>query len=135
MNTMLKKINVVVLFVADLERAKAFYRDTLGMKLKFGDPTSAGFDFDTTLLILLEIASAQDLLNKEAVPGQRPSGTTSLLVSFVENVDATYAELAAKGVEFVREPIDREWGLRTAHFKDPDGNIWEIAHSLAKPSE
>jgi catechol 2,3-dioxygenase-like lactoylglutathione lyase family enzyme len=130
----LKRLDVVVLFVADLERAKAFYRDTLEMKIKFEDPTSAAFDFDPTLLILLPIAGAQDLLTSEAVAVQRQTGATSLLVSFVENVDAMYADLAAKGVEFVREPIDREWGLRTAHFKDPDGNIWEIAQSLAKAS-
>jgi uncharacterized glyoxalase superfamily protein PhnB len=52
----------------------------------------------------------------------------------VDDVDELHAELAAKGVEFVREPIDREWGLRTAHFKDPDGNVWEIAQQLPKDS-
>jgi catechol 2,3-dioxygenase-like lactoylglutathione lyase family enzyme len=132
MNMTLKRIDVVVLFVADLQRAKAFYRDTLSMKMKFEDEASAGFDFDSTLLLLLSIAGAQDLLSKEAVAVQRPTGSSSQLVSFVENVDTIYADLLARGVEFVTEPIDREWGLRTAHFKDPDGNIWEIAHSLAK---
>jgi uncharacterized glyoxalase superfamily protein PhnB len=53
----------------------------------------------------------------------------------VEDVDALYADLASKGVEFVREPVDREWGLRTAHFKDPDGNIWELARPLAKAAD
>lgn len=42
----LKQINVAVLFVADLERSKAFCRDTLGVPMKFGDEASAGFDFD-----------------------------------------------------------------------------------------
>ncbi len=27
-------------------------------------------------------------------------------------------------------PIDREWGVRTASFTDPDGHIWEIAEQL-----
>lgn len=134
MNTKLKRIDVVVLFVADLERAKAFYRDTLGMTMKFEDQASAGFDFDTTLLLLLSITGAQDLLSSEAVAVQRPTGARSQLVAFVEDVDAIYAGLASQGVEFVRKPIDREWGLRTAHFKDPDGNVWEIAQSLAKDS-
>jgi lactoylglutathione lyase len=134
MSATLKRVDVVVLFVADLGRAKAFYRDTLGMAMKFEDQESAAFDFDKTLLLLLSIAGAQDLLSSEAVAVQRPVGASSQLVSFVENVDAVYADLSAKGVEFVRKPVDRAWGLRTAHFKDPDGNIWEIAHSLSENS-
>lgn len=46
MTVRLKQINVAVLFVADLERSKAFCRDTLGVPMKFGDEASAGFDFD-----------------------------------------------------------------------------------------
>lgn len=134
MNMKLKRIDVVVLFVADLGRAKEFYRDTLGMQLKFEDEAGAGFDFDEVMLLLLTISAAQDLLTSEAVAEQPSTGATSQLVSFVEDVDAIYTELVARGVEFVREPIDRDWGLRTAHFKDPDGNIWEIAQPLATRS-
>jgi catechol 2,3-dioxygenase-like lactoylglutathione lyase family enzyme len=134
MNVTLKRIDAVVLFVADLDRAKEFYRDTLGMTMKHEDEVSAGFDFENTLLLLLTVAGAQDLLSRSAVAVQRPTGSSSQLVAFVEDVDAIYADLVARGVEFVRKPIDREWGLRTAHFKDPDGNIWEIAQSLVKDS-
>lgn len=132
MTVKLKRIDVVVLFVADLDRAKAFYRDTLGLRIKFEDEASAGFDFDPTMLLLLSIAGAQDLLSNEAVAVQRPTGASSQLVAFVEDVDAIYAELVGQGVEFVRKPIDREWGMRTAHFKDPDGNIWELAQTLVQ---
>jgi lactoylglutathione lyase len=135
MNMTLKRIDAVVLFVADLERARAFYRDTLGMTMEFEDQASAGFRLENTLLLLLTIAGAQDLLSQSAVAAQRPTGSSSQLVAFVEDVDAIYADLVAQGVEFVRMPIDREWGLRTAHFKDPDGNIWEIAQSLVKGSD
>jgi lactoylglutathione lyase len=42
-------------------------------------------------------------------------------------VDATYADLKARGVHFVTEPADQEaWVLRVAHFRDPDGNLIEI---------
>jgi len=130
MTVKLKRIDAVVLFVADLDRAKTFYRDTLGLQMKYEDQESAGFDFDPTLLLLLSIAGAQDLLSREAVAVPRPAGSSSQLVAFVDDVDALYTDLVAQGVEIVRKPIDREWGLRTAHFKDPDGNIWEIAQSL-----
>ncbi len=130
MTVKLKRIDAVVLFVADLDRAKTFYRDTLGLQMKYEDQESAGFDFDPTLLLLVSIAGAQDLLSREAVAVPRPAGSSSQLVAFVDDVDGLYTDLVAQGVEFVRKPIDREWGLRTAHFKDPDGNIWEIAQSL-----
>jgi lactoylglutathione lyase len=136
MGIKLKKMDVVVLFVADLQRAKVFYGDTLGLALSFEDEVSAGFNFDNVMLLLLTIPGAQDLLSNEAVAAQRASGATGQLVAFVDDVDAISKELAAQGVEFVREPIDREWGLRTAHFKDPDGNIWEIAQPVEKkPTE
>jgi lactoylglutathione lyase len=135
MTVTLRRIDVVVLFVADLERAKAFYQDTLGFPMKFEDESSAFFELEGTSLILLSIAGAHDLLSSEAVPAQHPSGASSQLVAFVEDVDAIYTDLVAQGVEFVREPTDRAWGLRTAHFKDPDGNIWEIAQQLAEQSD
>lgn len=135
MTRKLKKIDVAVLFVDDLSRAKTFYGDTLGMQMQFEDESGAGFDFDGTLLLLLNLEGARDLLSPEAVAAGAPHASRSQLVSFVDDVDAVYRDLVAQGVEFVREPIDREWGLRTAHFKDPDGNLWELAHQLPKGSD
>jgi predicted enzyme related to lactoylglutathione lyase len=45
----------------------------------------------------------------------------------VEDVDAACLELQKKGIAILVPPIDRPaWTIRTAHFKDPDGNIIEI---------
>jgi catechol 2,3-dioxygenase-like lactoylglutathione lyase family enzyme len=134
MSVALKRLDVVVLFVADLERATAFYRDTLGLPQQSQDPGSSAFELDTTLLLLVSVADAQDLLSPEVVPLRRPAGATSQLVAFVEDVDAVYTDFAARGVTFIRPPIDRAWGLRTAHFTDPDGHIWEIAQPLPSPA-
>jgi uncharacterized glyoxalase superfamily protein PhnB len=66
-------------------------------------------------------------------PGQG-GGPRGLLAAVVADVDAAYEELKAKGVTFVRPPTDQSWGLRTAHFADPEGNLWEINQSIeAKP--
>jgi lactoylglutathione lyase len=49
----------------------------------------------------------------------------------VDNVDDTHRQLLEKGVVFLKEPHDRvEWNARLAHFRDPDGNLLEIYHSL-----
>src|SRR5947209_14379829 len=114
MTVTLKRIDAVVLFVADLERAKQFYRDTLGLGIKFEDPDSVALDFGNTLLILLTIAGAQDLLSNDAVALPHPPGASSQLVAFAEDVHAAYPELTARGGELVRGPTDREGGPRMA---------------------
>ncbi len=135
MSMTLKRIDATVLFVADLDRATAFYRDTLGLPLQSQDENSAVFAFETTLLLLLSIAGAQDLLSPDAVVAARPTGARCQLVSFVEDVDAFYREMVARGVVFVRPPVDRAWGLRTAHFTDPDGHLWEVAQPVTKGAD
>jgi uncharacterized glyoxalase superfamily protein PhnB len=57
-----------------------------------------------------------------------------LFVRDPERARAFYQELSAKGVEFIRPPEDRSWGLRCAHFKDPDGHVWEIHTPLSEQS-
>ncbi|HUZ42717.1 MAG TPA: VOC family protein [Acidimicrobiales bacterium] len=119
----------LVLFVEDLERAKTFYVETLGFKFAFEDSTSAGVLLGDDLLLLVTIAGAQFLsaVDPSTPRGQRP---VALFNIFVENVDEAFETLKSKGVAFFLDPIDREWGRRTAHFKDPDGFIWEISQSI-----
>ena len=45
-------------------------------------------------------------------------------------MDAVCAEIAGRGVQLLTGPADRDWGMRTATFADPGGNIWEIAQNL-----
>lgn len=131
MTVKLKRIDVVVLFVQDVERSKAFYGDILGLEVDQQDEVSAFLKLETGLVALLGPAASHDLLSPEAVSLDPSAAAKGQLVAFVDDVDGAYAELTAHGVEFIREPIDREWGLRTAHFKDPDGHIWEIAQPIA----
>ena len=64
----------------------------------------------------------------------RDSGTRALLTIWVDDADAVCAELDRPGVVLLSGPIDRKWGKRTASFSDPDGNIWEIAQDLPRPT-
>ena len=45
------------------------------------------------------------------------------------------AELGTRGVVLLNGPMNREWGMRTASFTDPDGHIWEIAQQLPQPGD
>ena len=122
-------ISAITLFVDDLAATRAFYLEVFGLPILFEDENSAVFRFDNTMINLLKSSAAVSLIDPATVasPG---SGSRLQLTLDVENVDATCAELTARGVELLNGPMDREWGIRTASFRDPGGHIWEIAQPL-----
>lgn len=119
-------IGAITLFVADLDTAKRFYRQTFGLPVMFEDDDSAVFNFGNTIINLLATGAARKLIEPAAVASDE-SGSRLQLTIEVDDVDAMCAELTARGVTLLNGPMDRPWGLRTAAFSDPDGHIWEIA--------
>ena len=122
-------IDAITLFVEDLERAKLFYRRVFGLDVFFEDPNSAVFKFDTTLINLLDVDAARELVAPSAV-GRFDGGSRFQFTIPVVDVDATCAQLRHLGVELLNGPMNRPWGIRTASFQDPGGHIWEIAQPL-----
>ncbi len=120
-------IGAITLFVEDLAAAKGFYRDVFGLPIAFEDDDSAVFRFGPTMVNLLRTTAARELI-EPALVAPRDGGSRLQLTIDVEDVDATCAELASRGVELLNGPMDRPWGVRTASFMDPGGHIWEIAH-------
>ena len=120
----------MVLFVEDVVRARDFYVDVLGFSLGFEDETSAGVLLGDDLLLLVSVPSAVDMLVGEDLGTPRNQRAVGLFNIFVEDVDVAYERLRSRGVTFIVDPVNREWGRRTAHFKDPDGFIWEISQSI-----
>ena len=129
MDSPLTAIAVTVLFCADLDASTAFYRDALGAALVNADPQSAFFDLAGSKILLLSPAGAVDLVG-DAVATGTGTPATGELVCFVDDIDEVVIALARRGVAFLRGPEDRRWGMRTAHFSDPDGHVWELAQSL-----
>ena len=130
-NASLKSIDAITLFVEDLERSKLFYQDVFGLSVFFEDENSAVFRFENTLINLLKIPAALDLI-KPGVVASPGAGSRFQFTIPVDDVDATCAELAARGVELLNGPMNRPWGIRTASFSDPGGHIWEIAQPLPR---
>lgn len=129
MGTAVDNLGAIILFVEDLERSKAFYRDVLGLKVQFEDSDSVGFKIKETHFILLQVDRAREQLQGEATATPR-SAATGFLTSFTDDVDGLHADLVERGVAFVQQPTDQPWGMRTAYFKDPDGHVWEIGQAL-----
>src|SRR5207247_827175 len=108
---------MTIVMVSDMERSVRFYRDTLGLKLRFQSPEWTEFDLSGTTLALHSGGKpAPPPMGKEQFAGTASIGFT------VDNVDSKFNELKARGVRFVMEPTEREGeGIRLAVAIDPDG--------------
>lgn len=121
------RISAITLFVEDLAAAKQFYREIFGLPVMFEDPNSAVFDFGNTIINLLAVSEAHELIEPASV-ATLEAGVRVQLTITVDDVDAVCAELARRGVALLNGPMDRPWGVRTAAFRDPGGHVWEVAH-------
>jgi catechol 2,3-dioxygenase-like lactoylglutathione lyase family enzyme len=119
-------IFAITLFVEDLEATKQFYQTVFGLPVAFEDPNSAVFNYGNTLINLLQITEAPELIEPATVASLE-AGSRMVFTIQVEDVDAMCTELIARGVKLLNGPMDRPWGIRTASFRDPAGHIWEIA--------
>lgn len=121
---MFGKIDYAMVNVSDMGRSVAFYRDVLGFALRFESPGWSEFETGTTTLALHH-APATDQPH-----GGGPSAGTCTLGFSVADLDATYAQLSARGARFVMPPMDQSGdGIRLAVCIDPDG----LAISFAQP--
>lgn len=133
---MFRKLMATEVIVRDLATYTAFYRDTFGLEVRESEstPDSVSFQMDNVSFFLLEARGAAQMISSQPLDLEFAGSPRVLLAAGVEDVDAAYQTLIAKGVRFLRPPTDQPWGLRTAYFADPEGNLWEINHSIkAKP--
>ena len=125
----LTSVGAITLFVEDRERAKAFYERAFELSPIYEDENAAAFEFENMVVNLLATPAAHELIEPAAVAGSE-AGSGFQLTIWVEDADAAAADLGARGVNLLNGPMDREWGMRTASFADPDGHIWEVASKL-----
>ena len=115
MTSVLRSLSAARIFVDDLDRARRFYGDVLELRETSAAPDWAVFDIDGKNLVI------------ERVPPDDPEhGLVGrfLAVSFdVDDIEAAYRDLTAKGVSFADPPEKQVWGGTLAFLRDPDGNI------------
>ena len=111
---MITAIQQIAVNVKDVERARAFYRDKLGIRHLFdGGPKLTFFDCGGVRLMV-------------GIPEKEFEGASSILYFRVDDIRAAHRDMAAKGVKFRSDPHmvarlpDREVWL--ADFEDGEGN-------------
>ena len=122
-------LGAITLFTEDLARTAAFYRDVFGLALLFEDDTSAVFRFGATVINVLQVDAANELIEPAPVGGP-DAGRRMQLTIWVEDADAVCAQLQEHGVALLNGPADRPSGKRTAAFADPGGHVWEVAQDI-----
>jgi lactoylglutathione lyase len=111
------KIDYVMITVSNMARSVAFYKDKLGIPMKFGTPEWTEFQTGTTTLALHGGGKPQQEASKD--PAAHYAGVCSIGFN-VDNLELAYEQLQAKGVHFVTPPTERE-GIKMAVAIDPDG--------------
>ncbi len=126
------KLTHIRLLVEDYAACFRFYRDVLGFKPCWGDENSGYADFETgTAIALFGREAMAEAVGKADLPPDALTKDRAALIFEVPNVDQATSELKDRGIAFETEPADRlEWGVRTAHFRDPAGNLIEINQPL-----
>lgn len=118
------------LYVADLARSAAFYRDVLGFATLFESRRLIAFDAGKQGVLLLfptdvEIGEVTDASG--TVPGHGGSGRLHLAFAIAAQALPEWRErLSAQGVALTGEYKWRRGGV-SLYFNDPDGHVLELA--------
>ncbi len=116
MSIQLGKPDYIVVYVSDMQRSTEFYRDVLGIPLKFASPGWTEFDTGTVTLALHKAG------DKPLPPSQgRPPAGQAHLAFVVDDLQSVYESLKAQDVQFSMPPEKQVTGRMLAVLHDPDG--------------
>jgi len=102
------KLSYVIEFVADMDRAVKFYRDTMGLPLKFQSPEWS------------EFITGETTLGLHPASGNNAAGKIEMGFN-VPDLAKFYDEMRAKGVKFPMPPKKQDFGGMLAQFEDSEG--------------
>ncbi|HMN71619.1 MAG TPA: VOC family protein [Rhodoblastus sp.] len=120
------RLDHLVLTVADIERACAFYRDALGMSVETFGAGRVALKFGRQKFNLHQ--AGREFLPK----AHRPTpGSADFCLIAVTPLDQVIAHLQAKGVAIEEGPIARTGAtgpILSVYFRDPDRNLIEVSN-------
>jgi catechol 2,3-dioxygenase-like lactoylglutathione lyase family enzyme len=118
------RLEVVVVPVADVDRAKAFYAEQVGFNVDHDESVSD----EVRVVQLTPPGSACSIVIGTGLADMEPGAVKGLQL-VVTDINAARAELAGRGVEISEIKVlgrPGRPGFRFAFFSDPDGNGWAV---------
>ncbi|SEI01599.1 Catechol 2,3-dioxygenase [Halobacillus karajensis] len=115
------------LLVDNYKECYSFYKDVLGFKVTWGNEDSnyCDFTFQGITLGIFERRQMVEAIGRPYTTAERREDRVALIFK-VDNVEHAYEGWKEK-VTFITEPVEqKDWGIKVAHFRDPDGNLLEI---------
>lgn len=119
MATIQMKLELILVPVTDVDRAKTFYTEKIGFHADFDAQPREGLRF----VQLTPPGSACSIAIGTGITTMQPGSLEGLLM-VVSDVQAAREELIKRGAE-VSEIDVQEWGS-FVYFRDPDGNSWSL---------
>lgn len=126
-----KRADFITIATADLDLARSFYVDGLGWTPLLDVPGEIIFfqiGFGLTLG-LFEATKFSEDAELGAEPATVSGVTLSHNVDSPADVDRVIGEAAAAGATVLKQPQYASFGGYHAHFADPNGTVWEVAHN------
>ena len=119
---MIKSVKLVSIAVRDQSKALEFYTKKLGFQILTDQP----FDGNQRWIELGVGGAETSVVLFTPQGAENRIGTFSIVVFLSDDVQKTYEELAARGVEFQQPPKKESWGA-SAIFKDQDGTLFALS--------
>ena len=119
------KYDSSVLFVADIQKSRAFYEAILEQKVvaDFGENVA----FEGGFSIFHRPYAHQVIFGRE-----KEFGWNNLELYFEsDEIEAAVQRLEENGINFVHPIMEQPWGQKVVRFYDPDGHIVEIGEPLS----
>jgi catechol 2,3-dioxygenase-like lactoylglutathione lyase family enzyme len=102
--------------VADIEAAKAFYADYLGLGTEVFN-----------LGWVARFASPDGRVRVQLVTGDATAPEDSVMTIRTDDIEGAYEEAQKLGYEIVHPLTTEEWGVRRFFVRAPDGNVINVA--------
>ena len=123
-----------ILVVADIPRARSFYRDVLGATVyrEYGGTSCVLQAFGTWLLLVTGGDPTPDKPTVTFEPPTAPDRVSHSMTIRVPDCRSAHATLIERGAVFLAPLEESDWEIR-GFFRDPDGHLIEISEAKAGP--
>lgn len=126
------RINMIMVGAKDVTALRIFYEEGLGWAPWMPpSPMSVLYKVGTAILVFLD--AGYQARESGIAPVDTPKGIWAIFVPSKAEVESVFARATAAGATVTSPIRDRDGGLYSGYFTDPEGNGWEVVWSPHMP--